>query len=163
MVFEPMVEMEIPELHDFLEQEFPQVVDELRIEALSVEAITVRLKVGDHHLRPGGTLGGPAMFMLADVSAYCIVLSRIGWRPLVVTTNAGIDFLRKPAAGRDLLCVASILKMGRELVVVEAKLFSEGQDAAVARANLTYHIPPEDRPQEVILYLNKQDAENAGN
>lgn len=163
MVFEPMVEMEIPELHDFLEQEFPQVADEVRIEALSVDAITMRLKVGEHHRRPGGTLGGPAMFMLADVAAYCIILSRIGWRPLVVTTIAGIDFLRKPAADRDLLCVASILKMGRALVVVEAKLFSEGQENPVARANLTYSIPPEDRPQEVLIYLHKQDTENAGN
>jgi uncharacterized protein (TIGR00369 family) len=148
------VEMEIPELHDFLEQEFPQVAAEVRIEALTDAATTVRLKVTERHLRPGGTVSGPAMFMLADVAAYCAILSRIGWRPLAVTTNAGIDFIRKPAAGRDIFCVASILKMGRALVVVEAKLFSDGTDAPVARANLTYSLPPEDRPAEVIFYPN---------
>jgi uncharacterized protein (TIGR00369 family) len=150
-----MPEMEVPELHDFLAQEFPQVADEVRIVALDDESITVRLKVADRHLRPGGTVGGPAMFLLADVAAFCMILSRIGWRPLVVTTNAGIDFLRKPAADRDLLCEATILKMGRALVVIEARLFSEGAAPPVARANLTYSLPPEDRQVEVIYYLNR--------
>lgn len=150
-----MPEMEVPELHDFLALEFPQVADEVRIEALDDESITVRLRVEDKHLRPGGTLGGPAIFLLADVAAYCMILSRIGWRPLAVTTNAGIDFLRKPAADRDLLCRATILKTGRALVVVEARLFSEGAEPLVARANLTYSLPPEDRPIEVTYYLNR--------
>jgi uncharacterized protein (TIGR00369 family) len=150
-----MPEMEVPELHDFLAQEFPQVADEVCVEALDDKSITVRLRVADKHLRPGGTLGGPAIFLLADVAAYCMILSRIGWRPLVVTTNAGIDFLRKPAADRDLLCQATILKMGRALVVVEARLFSEGAEPLVARANLTYSLPPEDRAFEVTYYLKR--------
>ena len=150
-----MPEMDIPELHDFLALEFPQVADEVRIEALDEDSITVRLRVTERYLRPGGTLGGPSMFMLADVSAYCVILSRIGWRPLVVTTNAGIDFLRKPSFGCDLVCEATILKFGKALVVVEARLCSEGSTGLVARANLTYSIPPKDRAHEVKLYLMK--------
>ena len=92
------------------------------------------------------------MFLLADVAAYCMILSRIGWRPLAVTTNAGIDFVRKPCADRDLLCEATILKLGRALVVCEARLFSDGSEPLVARANLTYSLPPEDRAIEVIFY-----------
>ena len=145
-------EMEVEELLDFLAEEFPQVADEVTVERLTETGAVLRLRVAERHLRPGGTLGGPAMFMLADVAAYCAILSRIGWRPLVVTTNAGIDFLQKPSADRDLLCEASILKLGRALVVVEAHLFSEGRAEAVARANLTYSIPPQDRPVEVIFY-----------
>ena len=142
-------EMEIGELHDFLAQEFPQVAEELSVERLTDRGLVMRLRVGERHLRPGGTPGGPAMFTLADVAAYCAILSRIGWRPLVVTSNAGIDFLRKPAAERDLLCEAHILKLGRELVVVDARLFSDGRDEPVGRANFTYVIPPEDRIVEV--------------
>ena len=138
--------MDVAALHDFLRQEFPQVADEVRVERVTEAGAVVRLLVGERHLRPGGSLGGPAMFMLADVGAYCAILSRIGWRPLTVTTNAGIDFLRKPAGDRDLLCEATILKLGRSLVVVDARLFSEGAEAPVARANLTYSIPP-DREQ----------------
>lgn len=134
--------MDIPALQDFLAREFPQVAGELRVEALDEAGIAMRLRVSERHLRPGGTLSGASIFMLGDVAAYCAILSRIGPRALTVTTNAGIDYLRKPAAGRDLLCEASILKLGRALVVVETRLFSEGLTAPVARANFTYSIPP---------------------
>jgi acyl-coenzyme A thioesterase PaaI-like protein len=92
------------------------------------------------------------MFLLADVTAYCAVISRIGWRPLVVTTSAGLDFLRKPAAGRDLLCEAEVLKVGRTLVVTETRLFSGGAPDAVARASFTYAVPASERHDEVIYY-----------
>lgn len=134
--------MDIPALHGFLAEEFPQVAGEVRVEDLSDETIRLRLLVTERHLRPGGTLGGPSMFLLADVAAYCLILSRIGRQPLAVTVNAGIDFMRRPAAGRDLLCEAALLKLGRVLAVVEARLLSDGQPGAVARANLTYSIPP---------------------
>lgn len=146
--------MEVGELHDFLAQEFPQVADELSVERITEAGLVMRLRMAEKHLRPGGTPGGPAMFLLADVAAYCAILSRIGWRPLVVTSNAGIDFLRKPSAQADLLCEASILKIGKELAVVDARLFSEGRSESIARANLTYFIPPDDREVEVKLYLN---------
>lgn len=141
--------MDIPALHAFLAREFPQVAGEVQVEALDGQGITLRLKVSGRHLRPGGTLGGPSIFMLGDVAAYCAILSRIGAQALTVTTNAGIDFLRKPAADRDLLCVATILKLGRALAVVEARMFSEGVVEPVARANFTYSIPPGGRKHGV--------------
>lgn len=134
--------MDIPALHGFLAREFPQVAEEVRVEALDEQGITLRLHVAERHLRPGGTLGGPSIFLLGDVAAYGAILSRIGPQALAVTTNAGIDFLRKPAASRDLLCRAEILKLGKVLVVVEARIFSEGLAEPVARANFTYSIPP---------------------
>jgi acyl-coenzyme A thioesterase PaaI-like protein len=134
--------MDILALHDFLAREFPQVAGEVGVEALDGQGITLRLRVAERHLRPGGTLGGPSIFLLGDVAAYCAILSRIGPQALAVTTNAGIDFLRKPAANRDLLCRAEILKLGRVLVIVEAWMYSEGLAAPVARANFTYAIPP---------------------
>ena len=137
-----MLQMDIQALQSFLAREFPQVSEDVRIDGLDVDRLTMRLLASDRHLRPGGTVGGPAIFMLADVAAYCVILSRIGPRSLTVTTNAGIDFLRKPAADRDLLCEATILKLGRSLVVVDTRIVSEGSGLLVARANLTYSIPP---------------------
>jgi acyl-coenzyme A thioesterase PaaI-like protein len=61
---------------------------------------------------------------------------------LAVTTNASIDFLRKPAAGRDLIARVRILKLGRVLAVGDALIFSDGDAAPVARASMTYSIPP---------------------
>ena len=135
--------MDIPALHAFLEADFAQVAGEFRVEALSETGITVRLNTREKHLRPGGTVSGPAMFGLADVSAYLMILSRIGPKALAVTTGCSMDFMRKPAAGVDVIAEARLLKLGRVLAVCDALLFSEGGDAPVARASLTYSIPPE--------------------
>jgi uncharacterized protein (TIGR00369 family) len=82
------------------------------------------------------------MFALADLAIYCAILARIGPVGLAVTTNASIDFMRKPAAGVDLLAECRVLKLGRVLAVAEALIFSEGVADPVARCSMTYSIPP---------------------
>ncbi|MEL6608388.1 MAG: PaaI family thioesterase [Pseudomonadota bacterium] len=133
--------MSISELHSFLAEVFPQVCDDFNVEEITEDGITIRLRVGERHLRPGGTVSGPSMFGLADVAVYLAVLSRIGPKALAVTTNCSIDFMRKPAAGVDLIAECRLLKLGKVLAVGDALLFSEGMDAPVARATLTYSIP----------------------
>ena len=71
------------------------------------------------------------------------ILAMIGPKALAVTTNCAIDFMRKPAAGVDLIAKAEVLKLGRALAVTDVRLYSEGQTDPVARASLTYSIPPE--------------------
>ncbi len=136
-----MVTMEAQALDAYLQEVFPQLSG-YRIEQADAESVRVRLNVADRHLRPGGTVSGPTMFELADVAVYGAILSRIGKVPLAVTTNASIDFMRKPAAGRDLVAVARLLKLGRILAVGDVLIFSDGQDQPVARCSLTYSIPP---------------------
>ena len=126
----------------FLAEAFPQVADDFRIEALRPEGPVVRLVVAERHLRPGGTVSGPTMFALADVAIYLAVLARIGPVALAVTTSCAIDFMRRPASGADLIAEARLLKLGRVLAVGDVLVRSEGQDAPVARASLTYSIPP---------------------
>jgi uncharacterized protein (TIGR00369 family) len=134
--------MTIADLEAFLAQEFPQVAEDFAIERLVAGGMTIRLRVADRHLRPGGTISGPSMFALADVAVYLAILSRIGPVALAVTTNCSIDFMRKPVAGRDLLAEVRLLKLGRMLAVGDVLLHSEGDEAPVARAGLTYAIPP---------------------
>ncbi len=134
--------MDIPELQSFLEQQFPQVAGELEVVELSEDGLRLKLIVQDHHLRPGATVSGPSMFMLADVAVYLAILSRIGPVALAVTTSCAIDFMRKPEAGTNLICDARLHKVGRVLAVGDAMVFSEGQEKPVARASLTYSIPP---------------------
>lgn len=127
----------------FLAREFGQVADEFGVERVGPEGLVLRLKVAERHLRPGGTVSGPSIFALADVAMYLGILARIGPVALAVTTNCAIDFMRKPAAGRDLLGEARVLKLGRSLAVGDVLVFSEGQVEPVARASLTYSIPPD--------------------
>ena len=134
--------MDVPALNAFLEVAFEQVAGEFRVEEVAPESIRVRLIVAQKHLRPGGTVSGPSMFSLADVAAYLMTLARIGPQALAVTTNCSIDFMRKPASGADLIAETRLLKLGRALSVCDAMIYSEGQDQPVARASLTYSIPP---------------------
>ena len=126
----------------YLKEIFPQVAEDFAIDALDEGGLRMRLMTAERHLRPGGTVSGPAMFALADVSIYLAILAMIGPVALAVTTNCSIDFMRKPQAGRDLIGEARLLKLGRALAVGDVQIRSEGSDAVVARAALTYSIPP---------------------
>jgi uncharacterized protein (TIGR00369 family) len=134
--------MDIPALQAFVSREFPQLGDDFLIEELTENGVRVRLQVATRHLRPGGTVSGPSMFALADVGMYLAILARIGPVALAVTTNCSIDFMRKPAADSDLICDVRLLKLGRVLAVGDALITSAGQVLPVARASLTYSIPP---------------------
>ncbi|WP_299842667.1 PaaI family thioesterase [uncultured Roseovarius sp.] len=137
------LQMNAEELMGFLDREFPQVTGEFTIEDLGEMRIRTRMNVGERHLRPGGTVSGPSIFSLADVSVYLAVLAMIGPVGLAVTTNCSIDFMRKPAAGADLIAECRLLKLGRVLAVGEVLIFSEGMEKPVARASMTYSIPPQ--------------------
>ncbi len=136
------IRMDDAALAAFLETAFPQVHGDFRIDAVTEDGVRVRLLTAERHLRPGGTVSGPSMFALADVGIYLAILSRIGPEALAVTTNCTIDFMRKPSAGAQMICEARLLKLGRVLAVGDAMLFSEGMEEPVARAGLTYSIPP---------------------
>ena len=136
------LKMDATALSAFLAREFGQVAGEFAVERADEAGVTLRLKVAEKHLRPGGTVSGPTIFALADVAMYLAILSRIGPVALAVTVNCAVDFMRKPAAGRDLLGAARVLKLGRSLAVGDVMIFSEGQADPVARASLTYAIPP---------------------
>ncbi len=137
------LKMTLGDLRAFMGREFPQVVDNFVIEDVGAREMTVRMAVSEKNLRPGGTVSGPSMFALADVSMYLAILALIGPKALAVTTNCSIDFMRKPAAGADMIAKARVLKLGRMLAVGDVLLYSVGQDEPVARAGLTYSIPPE--------------------
>lgn len=139
------VMMDAEALNAFLARVFPQVAGSYRVEQVEETRLVARLVTEEEHLRPGGTVSGPSMFALADLAIYCAILARIGPVALAVTTNASIDFMRKPAAGRDLLAECRLLKLGRVLAVAEALIFSEGQVEPVARCSMTYSIPPKPR------------------
>lgn len=134
--------MDMPALEAFLGREFGEVADVLSVEAVAEDAVTLRLTPDARHLRPGGTVSGPSMFLLADVAIYFAILSKLGPVALAVTTNAHIDFMRKPAANTPLLGEARLLKLGKTLAVGQVSIRNPGSDAVLAQASMTYAIPP---------------------
>jgi len=131
------------ELTAFLDREFPQIhlggrsyfVDE-------VGPLSARMRMAYHerHLRPGGTISGPAMMTLADLALYAAILAHIGPVALAVTTSLNFNFLRKPEP-RDLIAECRLLKLGKRLAVGDVSIYSEGSPDMVCHATGTYSIP----------------------
>ena len=128
------------ELEIFMEKEFPQVAKNFRILSLDSNSISMHMNISNEHLRPGDTISGPTMFLLADISFYLVTLSIIGPKSLTVTTNCSMNFLRKPDKN-NLTSNARILKIGKTLSVGDVLIYSLDKTQPVAHASLTYSIP----------------------
>lgn len=127
------------EIVEFLAAEYPQT--NCTVEAVGGRSATVKLQVGAHELRPGGTVSGPVLMTVADVALYVAIFGEIGIVPLAVTTNLSINFMRKPLAERAIVGVCNLMKMGKSLAVGEVFLYSEGIEEPVAHVVGTYSIP----------------------
>src|ERR1700744_624078 len=135
--------MSVAELETFLAREFPQSFGggDTRVERADGETCLLRQRYSDRMLRPGGTVSGPTLMALADCAMYVVLLSAIGPVGLAVTTNLNINFLRKGAAGQDVLAAAKILKLGKRLAVGEVALLSGTSPDPIAHVTATYSIP----------------------
>ena len=128
------------ELELFMKKEFSQVSKNFKILDLDLGSISMKMNVLHEQLRPGDTISGPTMFLLADISFYLATLSLIGPKSLTVTTNCSINFLRKPNK-HDLTSKARVLKIGKTLSVGDVLIYSLDKTKPVAHATLTYSIP----------------------
>jgi len=127
------------EIIEFLAADYPYT--NCTVEAVGGRSATVKLQVGAESLRPGGTVSGPVLMTVADVALYVAILGEIGIVPLTVTTSLSINFMRKPAAEKDIIGVCNLMKMGKSLAVGEVFLYSQGIEEPVAHAVGTYSIP----------------------
>lgn len=101
----------------------------------------LRMPYADWMIRPGGSVAGPALMLMADAAMYAVVLAHIGPQMMAVTANLTINFLSRPkpvavrAEGR-------LLKLGRRLAMIEVRMFSEGDnDTLVAHVTGSYALP----------------------
>ena len=126
----------------FLDEHFPQAGHQgLSIEYLDDTTIRVRFAANARHLRPGGTISGPTLMWLTDLSFFLLIMGRLGPVAQAVTTNLNINFMRKPEPA-DLLGEGRLMKLGRALAVGDFTIRSEGMMEPVAHATVTYSIPP---------------------
>lgn len=136
-----MSKVSTEQFNDILGAELPSAADlGIYLTAIEHGEAELVLPYTDHSRRPGGTIAGPFMMMLADVCMFAVVLSMLGEIKLAVTTSFNINFLRKPAE-TDLIARGKIIKLGKRLAVVEVSVFSE--EDIVAHATGTYSIPPQ--------------------
>lgn len=134
-----MPSLTVDELQSILDEAFPET-EVAHVEDVTDNTVVVSISISARHGRPGGTLSGPTMMMLADTSAWLVIMANLGPVLLAVTTSLHIDFLRKPQL-TDLMARARLLKLGRKLAVCEVELFSRGSTELVAKAQVTYSLP----------------------
>jgi uncharacterized protein (TIGR00369 family) len=136
-----MPRMNRNELVRFIEEHFPEGRSHWHITHLEDGEMEVRLPFRTEYLRPGATISGPTMMALADTAAYMLILSMIGPVALAVTTSLNINFMRRPKP-EELSARARMLKLGKQLAVVEILIYLTASDTLVAQATVTYSIPP---------------------
>ncbi len=88
--------MTVAELEEFLHVEFPQAFSagDISIDSADGASCLLRQRYSDH------AASGATLMALADCAMYVVLLSAIGPVGLAVTTNLGINFLRRASPGK---------------------------------------------------------------
>ncbi len=129
------------QFNQIIEHDLPWAADAgMQLQSIEAGKVVMNLPYHARSVRPGGSISGPHMMMLADATMYAVVLSMAGKVKLAVTTNFNINFLRKPSE-TDLTAEGKIIKLGKRLAVLEVSIFSK--EDIVAHATGTYSIPPD--------------------
>ncbi len=100
----------------------------------------VRMKTGERHLNPGGTVHGGAISTLVDVSmaeAIGTTLAEEDERP--VTVEMKVTYM-EPGEPGVIASTARVRKSGKRITVVEAEVVQEPDGEVVALATGTYTI-----------------------
>ena len=102
--------------------------------------IRVEIRPDERALRPGALISGPTLMSLADTAAYALVLAHVGPVAMAVTNSLTIHFLRGCPPG-PVFADAHLLKLGRRIVTIDVRIWTEGPDRLVAQATVAYTLP----------------------
>lgn len=133
------VGMPLEEIRDWFGRHWPDFEKTVVLAEAQEGRARLCLPVEERHLRPGETVSGPTMMLLADAALYVALLSVDRDATDAVTSNFNISFLRRPGQ-QDLVADAELLKCGRRLVVGEVRILGQAGEL-VAHATVTYARP----------------------
>jgi len=112
----------------------------VRVESVGDGQAAIRIPFSPRMLRPGERVSGPTLFAAIDTAMYAAVLAHIGDKPMAVTSDINLHFLRACAPG-DITAGARILKLGKRLAVLSVAVGAVGEPPAV-HATGSYSLPP---------------------
>lgn len=88
-------------------------------------------------LRPGNSIAGPVLMMLADSVVYAAILGKFGEQGMhYVTSNLSISFLARAQPG-EIVVTARLLRAGSRQVSADVEIFDH-RDEMVAKAMVSY-------------------------
>lgn len=114
----------------------------MRVADLAAGAATLRVPhhptlVGDP-FRPA--IHGGVLSALADAAGGLAVFTAVGADDKVSTLDMRVDYLRPARTDQDLRAVASLLRMGNRVAVVEVRILQDDDSLVIARATAVYNI-----------------------
>ena len=130
----------VQELTDFFKREFPQALEKNSIEKITEKGAETLYRVDESVLRPGQTISGPTLMMVADLALYVAIMGQLGLVSMAVTTNMTINFFRRPNGTQNIKAICRLIKVGKTLVTGEVWLYSIDNDEPVAHVIGTYAI-----------------------
>lgn len=122
-------------VNQFVEAEYPAAyAGGYRCDDLGEGFAVARWAYDPATLRPGGLISGPTQFTVADLALWLLSFTVLGLKPMAVTSDVHITFLR-PAAGGDLVARAELLRAGRTRISGQVRVWIDGaEDRPVAHA-----------------------------
>ena len=142
-----MTTLRPPEILALLKRNLP--IEDQRgetIEEIGASHLRIRLPVAPDYLSydfpPGSgqsVLSGPITMGFADTAMYACIHAFYGADVLAVMVNFNISFL-SVAGNADVTAVATLLRKGKTLAFVEARLFSGSSTEPFAQVTATYAI-----------------------
>ncbi len=122
-----------------LREKFAPWIQDLNIDfdMLADGQAILRVPVSMKLNREGGTICGQAIMSLADTAMVFAISSALDSFAPMTTVSQSSSFLR-PAADKDLIAHASIIKLGRTIVYGEINVYTDSPDRSVAHITSTY-------------------------
>lgn len=128
----------IEQITDFISTHFPHANKRFTITEVGENTASLIFNIKQDSLRPGGTVSGPTLMMIADFALYVAIIAKLETGKQAVTTNLSFNFFRKGSGEHDIRAECRLLKVGRTLATGEVFLYSLNSDEPVAHAMGTF-------------------------
>lgn len=109
----------------------------IKFESIAEGRALARIPVSRSLSRSGGIICGQAMMSAADTVIVFAISSALGEFKPMTTVSQSSSFLR-PAAEKDLMVDARVIKLGRSIVYGEINLYTDSPEKPVAHMTSTY-------------------------
>ncbi|OGP62358.1 MAG: thioesterase [Deltaproteobacteria bacterium RBG_13_49_15] len=105
-----------------------------------------KVTIKKDHLQQDGFIHAGVMAAMADHTAGYAAFTVVSERIQILTVEFKINFL-KPASGDTLICRATVIREGKQLIVSESEVFDikKGAENLVAKALVTLMAVPKEK------------------
>lgn len=126
------------QISDFISTHFPAANQRFSITHIGENTAELIFNIRADSLRPGGTVSGPTLMMVADFALYVAIIAKLETGKQAVTTNLSFNFFRKGSGEHDVRAECRLLKVGKTLATGEVFLYSLNSDEPIAHAVGTF-------------------------